>query len=226
MNGEERKLSIISAAASIFSQKGFHGTSVRNIAEAAGVSEALLYKHFASKEEIYLSLGKYIEGQLLSLVKGFRDSEPGGKMMVELVYCLVMMILTDMPGKTEMQRSFERLLAYSLLENIDFAKKVFLNYSYELSPIWDKAVNAAIKNKEVNNNLKIKNKMWFVHHLAMAINFLSFSGEKLFPFKGTFNELVEEIIKFALVSIGLTDKTIEKYYKPSALKKRLMEVFG
>jgi TetR/AcrR family transcriptional regulator len=53
LTSEERKARIIDAALQLFAQKGFNGTRTKEIAEAAGTSEALLFWHFKSKEEIY-----------------------------------------------------------------------------------------------------------------------------------------------------------------------------
>ncbi len=44
---------IESAALSLFTRKGFHGTSVRDIADKAGVSMGKLYTYYSSKEELY-----------------------------------------------------------------------------------------------------------------------------------------------------------------------------
>ena len=54
--GEERRRQIIEAAATLFSRKGFRGTTTREIAGAVGVSEAMLFKHFATKEELYAAI--------------------------------------------------------------------------------------------------------------------------------------------------------------------------
>jgi len=54
--GEERRRQIIDAAATLFSRKGFRGTTTREIAGAVGVSEAMLFKHFATKEELYAAI--------------------------------------------------------------------------------------------------------------------------------------------------------------------------
>ena len=52
-----RKASIIrSAAAEIFGEKGLSGTKTREIAARAGVSEALIFKHFPSKEDLYAAI--------------------------------------------------------------------------------------------------------------------------------------------------------------------------
>ena len=56
MAGEERRLQILAVAVSLFSQKGFRGTTTKEIATAAGVSEAMVFRHFATKEELYSAI--------------------------------------------------------------------------------------------------------------------------------------------------------------------------
>jgi AcrR family transcriptional regulator len=55
-SGHERQASLISAAASLFAAKGFTGTTTKQIAHAAGVSEALLFKHFPTKHALYSAI--------------------------------------------------------------------------------------------------------------------------------------------------------------------------
>jgi len=43
---------IVRAATALFAEKGIDGTSMREIAEAAGVREAAIYRHFTGKEEL------------------------------------------------------------------------------------------------------------------------------------------------------------------------------
>src|SRR5215204_4948204 len=56
MAGEERKLQILAVAVSLFSERGFRGTTTKEIAQAAGVSEAMVFRHFATKEELYAAI--------------------------------------------------------------------------------------------------------------------------------------------------------------------------
>jgi AcrR family transcriptional regulator len=55
-SGQERQASIIAAAAALFAQKGFNGTTTREIAKTAGISEALLFKHFPTKRALYAAI--------------------------------------------------------------------------------------------------------------------------------------------------------------------------
>ena len=56
MAGEERRLQILRVAVSLFSRRGFRGTTTKEIAQAAGVSEAMVFRHFANKEELYSAI--------------------------------------------------------------------------------------------------------------------------------------------------------------------------
>jgi len=47
---------ILEAAAQVFRQKGFHGSSMQDIAEAVNLQKASLYHHVSSKQEILLAL--------------------------------------------------------------------------------------------------------------------------------------------------------------------------
>src|SRR6266850_1884127 len=56
MAGEERRLQLVLVAMRLFSQRGFRGTTTKEIAAAAGVSEAMVFRHFATKEELYSAI--------------------------------------------------------------------------------------------------------------------------------------------------------------------------
>jgi AcrR family transcriptional regulator len=56
MAGEERRQQILEVAMRLFSERGFRGTTTKEIAHAAGVSEAMVFRHFATKEELYAAI--------------------------------------------------------------------------------------------------------------------------------------------------------------------------
>jgi TetR/AcrR family transcriptional regulator, cholesterol catabolism regulator len=51
---EERRRQIMDVALNVFADKGYKGTSIKDIAEAAGISQGLLYYHFTSKEKLFM----------------------------------------------------------------------------------------------------------------------------------------------------------------------------
>ena len=56
LTGNQRRASIIQAVRHLFANKGFKGTTTRELAEVAGVSEALLYRHFPTKEALFAAI--------------------------------------------------------------------------------------------------------------------------------------------------------------------------
>jgi AcrR family transcriptional regulator len=56
LSAEERRREIVRVAIQLFSQRGFRGTTTKEIAQAAGVSEAIIFRHFATKEELYRAI--------------------------------------------------------------------------------------------------------------------------------------------------------------------------
>ena len=67
---------ILEAAVLLFSDKGYDGVSMRSVAEAAGVSKANIYHHFASKEALYLAILRSSAAELSELVENLAEG-PG-----------------------------------------------------------------------------------------------------------------------------------------------------
>lgn len=53
LTAAERRATILSASQRLFANKGFHGVSIDDIADAVNVSPAILYRHFDSKQALY-----------------------------------------------------------------------------------------------------------------------------------------------------------------------------
>jgi AcrR family transcriptional regulator len=53
LTAEERRAGILDAALAVFSARGYHASSIDDIAREAGISKALIYEHFDSKQGLY-----------------------------------------------------------------------------------------------------------------------------------------------------------------------------
>ena len=227
MSGEARKIDITMAARGAFALKGFYGTSMRDIAKAADVSEALIYRHFPSKEALYNEIYFYIDSQLKAMGDYFRGQEPSTQTLVRIVYALTSMIMKEMPGAGREQKIFERLLVYSLLENTSFAISVFQQYDVELFPVWLESFKVAEQAGDIYEPLVDPSaKMWLSHHLMMAINFLHLSGESLFPYSKPKEDLINGMVIFILRGIGLKDETIRHSLEHDYVNGIVEEIFG
>lgn len=123
MAGEERRLQILAVAVSLFSNRGFRGTTTKEIAQAAGVSEAMVFRHFATKEELYAAIldhkacrgGESFEPEKMA-AEGIR-----GKDDRAVFEALALGALTH----HEHDPDFQRLLLHSALEKHELAQMFF-----------------------------------------------------------------------------------------------------
>jgi AcrR family transcriptional regulator len=66
MTGAQRRQRILDVAAELFAARGYHSTSVAEIAAAAGITKPVLYDHFASKQQLFIELMEDIRDELTS----------------------------------------------------------------------------------------------------------------------------------------------------------------
>jgi len=118
MSGEQRRQHFIDAALRLFSTSGFRGTSTRAIAGAAGVSEALLFRHFPSKADLYAAIlqQKAHESGFATKFETIRRLARRGDDQ-KLVHYIVSLILATYERDPE----FERLMLYAALEGHELA---------------------------------------------------------------------------------------------------------
>ena len=80
LSAEERRAAILEAASEVFAERGYHGSSIDDIAGPAGISKALIYEHFGSKNELFLSLIGLYAGELFErLAEGAGGDAPGAE---------------------------------------------------------------------------------------------------------------------------------------------------
>ncbi|MBL4589018.1 MAG: TetR/AcrR family transcriptional regulator [Alphaproteobacteria bacterium] len=92
---KSRKQVILDVAAKLFSQKGFHALSIRDIAKEAGILPGSLYYHFSSKEELLYSV--YSEGvmRIASSVDKAIASKQGSWEKLAAACCMHLEMLLD-----------------------------------------------------------------------------------------------------------------------------------
>lgn len=114
----ERREQLIEVAVDLFSRKGFKGTTTREIANTAGVTEAVIFRHFATKEQLYTAIiDRKVKGPQfaewcadLSDAMARNDDEAVIRRMVSAI------IETH-----RLDPKFERLMLYASLERNEVA---------------------------------------------------------------------------------------------------------
>lgn len=83
LTASARREQILDVALEVMGTTGYHGSSMNDIAEAAGVTKPVLYQHFDSKRELYLALLDDVGGRLLAEIEKATSDATDGKSQTE-----------------------------------------------------------------------------------------------------------------------------------------------
>ena len=108
----DRRLQIMEAAKELFARQGLEGTTTRQIAEHARVNEAIIFRHFPSKEDLYWEIidrESELAGWQPALERRLRSGASDRKIFAG--------IAEDILVRRAEDSSLSRLLLFSALEN-------------------------------------------------------------------------------------------------------------
>lgn len=126
LSSGERREQLIQVAIDLFSRKGFNGTTTREIAAAAGVTEAIIFRHFETKENLYTAiidqtLKPPVTAEWMAKLRLAMDRNDDQGVIRELIGVIIETHKTD--------PKFERLMLYAALEG----NQIALMYMRELT---------------------------------------------------------------------------------------------
>lgn len=116
---EVRRAQIIEAAFRLFSQNGFQGTTTKEIAAETGINEALIFRYFHSKQELYSAILDYGSNQASSALWLVELSSASEQRDDEALFYGIAQRLV---GDYELKRQFIRLILYSGLERHELSR--------------------------------------------------------------------------------------------------------
>jgi AcrR family transcriptional regulator len=79
-----RREQILDVSVQVFARRGFHSTSMNDVADAAGVTKPVLYQHFDSKQDLYLALLEEAGNRLRNSVTKAVAGATSGKEQTEM----------------------------------------------------------------------------------------------------------------------------------------------
>jgi AcrR family transcriptional regulator len=220
LSGQERRAAIIAAVREVFAVKGFHGTTTRELAEAAGVSEALLFKHFPTKEELHEAVLRSVLDDELGRpdLGAMADLEPSAESLVLLVHGFYAGLLSARNPSGGRLDILPRLMFQSAMSDGDFAR-LFLR---EVPARWVAKVAACVRAATAEGEIPRDAappdvRAWFAHHLAVMLLLHHLPEPPTIDYGIPRDRMVEHAVRFALRGIGLPDEAIRRLYDPRRL---------
>jgi len=219
LTSEERRHAIVDAVRGVFAANGFSGTTTRELAHAAGVSEALLYKHFPSKESLYAAMldactrgPSFIEFQRILTLK------PSTATLVVMVHFVMVRFVYGRAGDSD-KHALDRLTVRSLLGDAGYARLAYK----KLAKVWIAKFRACLQaaarsgdllEVPVRRNLRV----WFAHHVGFSLMIHLLPRLAAIDYGASNKILVEQATRFALLGAGVKANAIKRHYDPRTLR--------
>jgi TetR/AcrR family transcriptional regulator, cholesterol catabolism regulator len=146
----ERRAALVALAAELFAERGYRATTVREIADAAGVLSGSLYHHFDSKESI---IDELLSSYLDELLAQYRATVSEGGRSIEVLSRLVQAAFSSFDRHRAAITVFQNEREYLL----NFPRFSYLAKSEQaVSRIWMKVIREGIATGELRRGLDPK----------------------------------------------------------------------
>lgn len=205
LSRDSRRQQILECALPLFARYGFAGTTTRRIADAASISEALLFKHFPTKSAIYAAILTDVCEADPGLMR-LRALPPSTATLVTFVQGMINWFLAK-PGPAERNEKL-RLMLSSLLEDGEFAQILFDKVEQLVAPIFVDSLTQAIATGDARpSETSPRDLFWFLHHTLCTLAAVLLPQVPPLTYPPAV-QLDREIRGFLLRGIGLTENAI------------------
>ncbi len=215
----DRKEAILEAAASVFARLGRSGATTKELAKAANISEALLYRHFSGKDALYAELERHCM-DASKLGSYLLDNQaPSTATLVTGVALLVQAVFPGI-GSQQAHDDTKRLITSSLLGDGTFAKAFLTRHVERWITLFELSLAAARESGDIEDGVHTGGvELWFVHHLASAMHLIRLPAQKIVDYGIGEEELTANTVRFLLRGLGVRNTAIRRCYKPARLKQ-------
>ena len=209
----QRRRLIIEAAVPLFTHEGFRGVTTKELAATAGVSEALLYQHFPSKEVLYEEVQDFCcqpSEELSAIMEGLT---PSTEAFVQMLFFLVKLVVEKISLGNEFEAGFPRVMLHSMLDDGVFARLFIERRVLKLAALMQRCFPAARASGDlVDDTMSDEMRYWLCHHQLVAISTMHLPESPIVPYRLSHADLIDQTMLFLLRAVGLRTGSIKSYY--------------
>lgn len=214
ISGADRRSSILEAARAVFAEHGYEGAKTQQIAAAAKVSEALVYRHFPSKLALYRTvLRELIREQNASFdTIGLPDANTQS-----LVLTIKSFLRNSLMKRPTQEEQAARILLASFAGDGGYAQLVYRRAARLMLGRLDTALEAARAAGDLAGPpISPINAGLFVDHVGNLIAASRLGGRRSIAYQGDDEDVLRDAVWFCCRGIGLSQQAIEKWYDSDA----------
>jgi AcrR family transcriptional regulator len=223
----ERREEILAASMQLFARHGFHGVTTRMIADACGISEALLYRHWKGKDELYAELQRSCMRSTVTAAERLAQMEPSTSMLVLATYFMVRQILPSDEKDENRNTCIKRLMLGSLVDDGTFARGFLQENFGRFVPKLVECLEAAQRAGDLEGRVRHAGvRVWFAHNVTVMVSNMLLPTVPAVDYGVDRKTLIDEVTGFGLRGLGLTEAALARHFVPKALAQALEQLLA
>ena len=186
LKAPQRREQLMEVATKIFAKWGYNAATTAAIADAAGVTEPILYRHFSSKQEMFVAITRAMSRQTM---ENWRKLIEPAKTSVEKIRT----IAREFPNHIRANEDAYHVLHGALTTSRDRKVLTVMKEHYlEIEKFFCKIVEDGQKDGEFNRDLDPKVPAWHLINIGLGYTVIALNLQQFDHFS------IEEAIEFIL----------------------------
>ena len=210
LSADERKRAILETAVPLFAAKGFEAVTTRELADACGVTEPVLYRHFPSKAALYREIQRQVDSaeDHAAALRSFEAMPASTEKLVLGLHMLITHLVLDID---EEHKVFPRLMLRSLLDNGAFARTNLSDVDARWFRMLADSLAAARNVGDADDVQAAPSLMvWMTHHLAFALKAMAIPAKPVVEYGVSRKQLAHQAVLFALRGMGVREAALAR----------------
>lgn len=201
-----RRASIIAAAKGVFARYSLEGARTQQIARAAGVSEALLFRHFPSKTHLYRAVLREVISDQNESFRTATTAEPSTFGLLTMIHGLVVHALE---GSKASNAEGMRMVVGSLTGDGDYARLIYRRAVRLSLPRFEQALQAAHHDGGIPGKLLSPlNATAFLEHVGTMLMMAHCHPQPAVPYD---DQVLVDAIMFCARGLGIEEARVGAY---------------
>ncbi|MBY0515756.1 MAG: TetR/AcrR family transcriptional regulator [Bacteriovoracaceae bacterium] len=212
LKATERREQILEIASGLFAERGFHGVTTRELASRLKITEPILYRHFSSKEDLWLEVKRSHRFPFNEWERYVNSATPSTSHFLFITGMLVWGItLGRRPGSldsVERHSQILRLIGHGLFENEGPLRGHQEHFAHTLLPWWMMSFQAACSSGDLLVSDVSDETLWLAFSQMLSLALTEAGTPNVLVSWESERERLTHITRFILRGIGVKNDVI------------------
>jgi len=189
LSAKERKKVVLRSAIAAFGKSNYRATRMSDIAAEAGVSEAMLYKHFASKKIMFLSILENVSRRTSNTIEKGLEEEPDALRLLRRLLITYYNQIREHP--TLLKLHFQ---AVSEIDDEEIGGRIKKDHEVYVSSIKE-LIRKGVEQGTVRKDIEIDPIAWLFNGIGIVISMMVLLSREGEIREGIANKMIDHLIE-------------------------------